>query len=60
MFPEAEMLHYLDMIDARMYDMSNALEGVSTGGFTEKIWLLNNRKLYKYSPKQKEHEDVPF
>lgn len=48
------MLHYLDMIDARMYDMSNTLEGVSTG------WLLNNRKLYKYSPKQEEHEDVPF
>ena len=25
MFPEAEMLHYLDMIDARMFDFRKAL-----------------------------------
>ena len=49
MFPEAEMLHYLDMIDARMYDMCSALEGVSPGSFSERSWVLNNRRLYKYS-----------
>jgi 3'-5' exoribonuclease len=47
MFPEAEMLHYLDMIDARMYDFRKALADVSEGGFSEKQWLLNNRRLYK-------------
>lgn len=47
MFPEAEMLHYLDMIDARMFDFSKALDSVKEGGFSDKQWLLNNRRLYK-------------
>ncbi len=47
MFPEAEMLHYLDMIDARMYDFRKALADVDAGGFSEKQWLLDNRRLYK-------------
>lgn len=48
MIPEAELLCHIDMIDARMYDMHKALENVDRGGFSDKIWLLNNRKLYKY------------
>lgn len=47
LFPEAEILHYLDMIDARMYDMQEATEAVEPGGFSEKVWTLDNRKLYK-------------
>lgn len=47
MFPEAEMLHYLDMIDARMYDMEDALKETALGEFSEKVWTLHNRKLYK-------------
>lgn len=47
MFPEAEMLHYLDMIDARMFDFRKALADVQAGGFSDKQWLLNNRRLYK-------------
>ena len=47
MFPEAEMLHYLDMIDARMFDFRKALSEVNEGGFSDKQWLLNNRRLYK-------------
>jgi len=47
MFPEAEMLHYLDMIDARMFDFDKALAEVQPGGFTDKQWLLHNRRLYK-------------
>jgi len=47
MFPEAEMLHYLDMIDARMYDFRKALSDIGEGCFTDKQWLLNNRRLYK-------------
>ena len=47
LFPEAEMLHYLDIIDARMYDMENALRNVEEGNFTEKVWTLENRRLYK-------------
>lgn len=48
MIPEAELLCHIDMIDARMYDMYKALDGLEKGNFTERIWLLNNRKLYKY------------
>jgi len=47
LFPEAEALHYLDMIDAKMYDFEEALTGVSKGGFSDKIWTLDNRKIYK-------------
>lgn len=51
MIPEAEILHYLDMIDARMYDMQHVLENVQDGKLSEKVWLLNNRKLYKAAVK---------
>lgn len=47
LFPEAEILHYLDIIDARMYDMEMALEGVGNGQWSEKVWTLDNRKIYK-------------
>lgn len=47
LFPEAEMLHYLDMTDAKMFDMEAALENVEPGGFSDKVFTLDNRKLYK-------------
>jgi 3'-5' exoribonuclease len=54
MFPEAEMLHYLDMIDARMYDMERVLQNTAEGGFSEKVWVLHNRKLYRRAGGQRE------
>jgi len=47
LFPEAEILHYLDMIDARMYDMQEALDATFPGEFSDRVWTLDNRKLYK-------------
>ena len=47
LFPEAEMLHYLDMIDARMYDMQEALDATAPGDFSDRVWTLDNRRLYK-------------
>jgi 3'-5' exoribonuclease len=47
LFPEAEILHYLDIVDARMDDMDTALNGVGQGSFSEKVWTLDNRTLYK-------------
>jgi len=47
MIPEGEVLHYLDMLDARMYDMQKALESVKPGQFSDKVWLLNNRQMYR-------------
>ena len=47
LFPEAEILHYLDVIDARMYDMEEALSKTQPGDFSDRIWTLDNRRLYR-------------
>lgn len=47
LFPEAEMLHYLDMIDAKMFDMQEALDKTEPGEFSDRVWTLDNRTLYK-------------
>ena len=47
LFPEAEVLHYLDILDARMFDMEDALRGVAPGEFSDRIWTLDNRRIYK-------------
>lgn len=46
MFPEAEVLHNLDLLDARIFEMNAALSRVCPGGFTERLWSLE-RKLYR-------------
>lgn len=47
MFPEAELLHYLDILDARMYDMEEAVQGLEPGGFSERMRKLDNRRIYR-------------
>lgn len=47
MIPEAELLHYLDIMDARMYDMRRASEFTDKGQFSDRIWSLENRQVYK-------------
>ena len=46
LFPEAEVLHYLDILDARMYDMEEAVAHTEPGGFCDRIWTLDNRRIY--------------
>lgn len=46
MFPEAEVLHVLDLLDARIFEMNRELKNAQPGGFTERIWSLD-RKLYR-------------
>ena len=46
-FPEAEVLNTLDTLDARMYEMDEALSRAMPGGFSEKVWGLDNRQLYR-------------
>ena len=41
------MLHYLDIMDARMFDMSEALSTAKPGDFSDRVWTLDNRRLYK-------------
>ena len=45
MFPEAEVLHWIDLLDARMNEMQTALSKVAPGVFSEKIFSLE-RRLY--------------
>lgn len=45
MFPEAELLHWIDLLDARMNEMQTALSKIRQGVFSEKIWSLE-RRLY--------------
>ena len=47
LFPEAEVLHYLDILDARLFDMQAALDATQPGEFSDRVWTLENRKLYK-------------
>ncbi|MGK0469111.1 3'-5' exoribonuclease YhaM family protein [Clostridium sp.] len=47
MIPEAEMLHHLDIMDARMYDMNKALRETEEGKFSERIFSLDNISIYK-------------
>ena len=56
MFPEAEMLHKIDNLDARMNEMEQIMRRTPRGVFSEKIWSLDRRM---YHPKYF-GEDVPF
>jgi len=46
-FPEAEVLNTIDTLDARLYEMDEALSRAMPGGFSEKVWGLDNRQLYR-------------
>lgn len=48
MFMEAEILSELDMLDARIFEMKEAVEGVESGEFTGRLWSMDNRKLYNH------------
>lgn len=47
MIPEAEILHHIDIIDARMFDMKKVTEDIEPGDFSERLWSLENRRIYK-------------
>lgn len=51
LIPEAEMLHYIDNIDARMNSLQKALANVDEGEFTPRIFAMENRAFYKSTVK---------
>lgn len=57
MFAEAEVLHTIDTLDARLNDMQNATGKVSAGSFTEKLWSMD-RRLYR--PLFTKEKDSPY
>lgn len=52
--PEAEIIHYIDQIDAKMNMMQSALRKTEPGEFTERIWAMDNRSFYKNTLKAEE------
>jgi 3'-5' exoribonuclease len=47
MIKEAEVLHYIDNLDAKMNMLDRALSRVKPGEFTERVFALDNRSFYK-------------
>ena len=47
MIAEAEFLHLIDTLDARMNEMQEAIAHTLPGNFSEKIWGLDNRQIYR-------------
>ena len=56
MFPEAEMLHLLDDMDAKMNEMESVQRRTPAGAFSEKIWTLDRRL---YHPNIMDSDDSP-
>lgn len=56
MFPEAEMLHLLDDMDAKMNEMEGIMRRTPAGAFSEKIWTLDRRM---YHPRYQAGETLP-
>lgn len=52
MIPEAEILTYIDNIDARMSTLEKAMDNITEGEFTKRLFSLEKRSFYK----MKEHE----
>lgn len=48
MFPEAEIVSDIDMLDARLFEMYDALGAVGVGEFTDRQWAMDNRQLYRH------------
>ncbi len=59
MFPEAEMLHMLDDLDAKMNEMDAVLRRTPPGAFSEKIWSLDRRLYHPRYQKESVREDAP-
>jgi len=57
MIPEGEILHYLDIIDARLFDMTKATKEIEPGSFSDRLWSLENRRIYKPNLKYEEENE---
>ena len=54
MFPEAEALHWIDIMDARMNTMKSAMDKSPPGAFSEKIFSLDRRVYHPRYPEDAE------
>ena len=49
MFIEAEVLSELDLMDACIYEMREAVQGTKPNDFSGRLWALDNRKLFNHT-----------
>ncbi len=49
MFIEAEVLSELDLMDARIYEMREAVAAAQPNDFSGRVWALDNRKLFNHT-----------
>lgn len=49
MFIEAELLSELDLMDARVFEMHEAVSNAKPDDFSQRVWALDNRKLYRHT-----------
>lgn len=49
MFIEAEVLSELDLMDARIYEMREAVSVANPNDFSGRVWALDNRKLFNHT-----------
>ncbi len=59
MFPEAEMLHLLDDMDAKMNEMEGVMRRTPVGAFSEKIWTLDRRLYHPRIHSEEPEQDDP-
>ncbi len=52
LFLEAELLSQLDSMDAKIYEIMEAVSGIEKGEFTNRLWALDDRKFYKYNDEE--------
>ena len=55
MFVEAAVLSALDALDATIFEINDATSKVDEGAFTDRIWALDQRKLYHHSLSDTKH-----
>ncbi len=56
MFIEAELLSELDLMDSRIFEMREAVEGAEENGFSGRVWAMDNRKLFNHARTNLENE----
>ena len=48
LFLEAELLSELDLMDARVYQIHEAITPLKEDDFSGRLWALDNRKIYNH------------
>lgn len=59
MFLEADLLHQIDLIDARVFMFNEVTQNVEAGSFSDKVFGLNNIQVYVPNIKDENNTTIP-